>query len=123
MNKTAVLMIGNDQTKLHHSISLINSNTKCDAASAAGTEDAIEKFHQRDFSLVVFTNGVQEEEKKLRKIFTLQNPRGVIIQSSDDDVLMGEIKEALEKQEAAVKPSFSIVDDALKNAMLPVTVQ
>ena len=123
MIKTVILVIGTDETMLLNSTNLINTNPAWNAVSAETAEDAIEKFHQRNFDAVVFTNGTHEEDKKLRKVFTLQNPGAVIIENNDDDTLVNEIAVALEIQHRKNKPSFSFTDDGLKNARLPIIVQ
>ncbi len=123
MIKTMILAIGTDETMLLYSTNLINTNPAWNAVSAERAEDAIEKFHQRNFDAVVFTNGTHEEDKKLRKIFTHQNPDIIIIENNDDDILVNEITVALEIQHRKNKPSFSFTDDGLKNAGLPIIVQ
>jgi len=76
--------------------------------------------------MVVFADDVNdEEERKLRKIFTIQNPDIIILKhfSDNDNLLANEIMAALDKQRKEKKPSFSFVDDALKNAGLNIIVQ
>ena len=123
MNKTEILIVGRDEKRNRHSATLINSNTGWDAVIATDSEDAIEKFHQRDFTVAVLTSSLQDEKIRLRKIFTLQNPGVIIIESLSDGLLINEISEAIDRKTKDSKHSFSFVDDALKNAMLPITVQ
>lgn len=123
MNKTAVMVIGSNETKLHTTESILNSNADWDITGVSDAEEAIEKFHQRDFNIVVFTNGIHAEDKKLRKIFLLQNPDVVILQNDNDSTITAVVREALNSQVKQNKVSYSFVDDALKNAMLPITLQ
>ncbi len=123
MNKNAILVVGTNETVIKNAVRSINGNTTGDVVSASGSEAAIEKFHQRDFTVVVFTACTGEEEKKLRKIFTLQNPGIMIITSSPGEQLADEIIAATERKRNAGRPTFSFLDDALKNARLPVTIQ
>lgn len=126
MNKTEILVTGRNDDTVRAIAELINSNKGWVATKAATGEEAIEKFHQLNFDMVVFTNDVDdEEERKLRKIFTIQNPDIIIVkQSSDiDNLLANELMVALDKQRKEKKPSFSFVDDALKNAGLNIIVQ
>ena len=123
MNKKAVLVFGAGEKTLHDLINAIINHSEWNIVSTSVAEEAIEKFHQQDFDIAVFTNGFHEEEKKLRRIFTLQNPDVAIIQNDDADLLLNEIKEAVIKKQKPGKRTFSFVDDALKNAMLPITVQ
>ncbi len=123
MTKTMILVIGTDETILLNSTNLISTNPAWNAVSVESAEDAIEKFHQRDFDAVVFTNGTHEEDKKLRKNFTHQNPGTVIIENNDDVTMINEITVVLEIQRRKNKPSFSFTDDGFKNAGLPIIVQ
>ena len=77
---------------------MINNNTGWNAVMATTSEEAIEKFHQSDFKVAVLTNSLQDEKIKLRKIFTLQNPAVILIESSNDDLLITEITEAIERK-------------------------
>lgn len=126
MNKTGILVTGRDVTIVQAMLSLINTNNDWLAVEATTDEEAIEKFHQRDFDIILFTDEINgEEERKLRKIFTLQNPDIIILKHHGDNgnLLSDEIHAVLEKQRNDKKPSFSFVDDALKNAGLNIIVQ
>lgn len=115
MNKTEMLVIGMND--------LLSTNKEWNVVSAAGAEDAIEKFQQRDFDVVVFANEASEDEAKLRKLFTFQQPEIILLQSNNHDQVSADIKKALDKKQQQNKASFSFVDDALKAAMLPITIQ
>ena len=126
MNKTEILVTGRNRYTAKSIAGLINSNRDWVATNAATDEEAIEKFHQRNFDMVVFADDINdEEERKLRKIFTIQNPDIIILKQDrdDDNLLTTAIIAALDKQHKDKKPSFSIVDDALKNAGLNIIVQ
>ena len=120
MNKTEILVIGRNDGVLQSVTRLINNNLEWNGVDAGSDEDAIEKFHQRAFDIVLVTNDISEvEEKKLRKIFTHQNPDVIIIQHPDNDggVLITKIEESLHKKNINKKTSFSFVDDALPSIM------
>ena len=126
MNKTEILVTGRNDDSVNFIAELINVNKGWLAAKAATGEGAIEKFHQRHFDVVVLASDIDnEEERKLRKIFTIQNPDIIILKhyGENDNLLANEIIAALDKQRKAKKPSFSFVDDALKNAGLNIIVQ
>ncbi|MGZ8557857.1 MAG: hypothetical protein ACXWWC_05980 [Chitinophagaceae bacterium] len=126
MNKTEILVTGRNEEMLQRIVKLINNNDKWIASKAAGDEEAIEKFHQQNFDVVLFPNGIEDEEEiKLRKIFSIQSPDIIIIRhdGSDGSLLTTEITEALDKKRKDKKPSLSFVDDALKNAGLNIIVQ
>ena len=126
MNKTEILVTGRNDDRVSSIVELINSYKNWVATKAATDEEAIEKFHQRNFDMAVFADDANdEEERKLRKIFTIQNPDIIILKhsSENDNLLANEIIAALDKQRKEKKPSFSFVDDALKNAGLNIIVQ
>ena len=126
MNKTEILVTGRNDDRVSSIVELINSNKNWVATKAATDEEAIEKFHQQNIDMVVFADDVNdEEERKLRKSFTIQNPDIIILKHSSDNenLLANEIMAALDKQRSEKKPSFSFVDDALKNAGLNIIVQ
>jgi len=125
-NKAEILVTGRNGEIVQTVASLIHNRSEWIATEATTDEEAIEKFHQRNFDAVLFTNGIGgEEERKLRKIFSIQNPDIIIIRydSGDINLLTAELAAALDKQYKDKKPSFSFVDNALKNAGLNIIVQ
>jgi DNA-binding NtrC family response regulator len=125
MNKTEILVIGRNEATRRTVIRLINDSTGWNGVGARNGEDAIEKFHQRSFDMVLLANDIAgEEEKKLRKIFTYHNPDLAITNCSDTDgdLLKINIARLLNKRPTN-KPTFSFVDDALKNARLNINIE
>ena len=113
MSKTEVLVIGRNEEILETVVRLINKNEEWNGTGASSDEDAIEKFHRHHIDIVLLTNGItNEEEIKLRKIFTLQQPEVIIIQhyGGGSGLLAFEIKQALETRSQNKKYSFSVKD-------------
>ena len=126
MNRTELLITGQSTIGLEIFIDRLHKHGDWSVITAAGDEEAIEKFHRYDFEVVVFTDTISsDEERKLRKIFTFHNPDIIIVkrQHDNEDVLVAEIITALEKFRKAKRPSYSLVDDALKNAGLNVIIE
>jgi len=126
MNNTEILVTGKNNDAVSTIAKLIDANKAWVATKAATDEEAIEKFHQRNFELVVFADDIDgEEERKLRKIFTIQDPDIIMLKLPGDNakLLANEIMANLDKRRKEKKPSFSFVDDALKNAGLNIIVQ
>ncbi|MGG9963711.1 hypothetical protein [Ferruginibacter sp. SUN106] len=115
MNRTTILVVGKND--------FLHTGNEWDVVTVADTETAIEKFHQVDFDAVVFSNTIQDDVVKLSKLFLFQQPDLILLQNNNDDVITEQIKTALQKRDATSKPSFSFVDDALKTAALPITIQ
>ena len=91
---------------------------------ALSTEAAIEKSYQYNIDVVIIGKDVLDEDvKKLTKIFTLQNPDIIIVNDTGDTNISQIITTALNEREAAKKPSVSLIDDALKNAGLKINIQ
>ena|SRR5436190_2083853 len=125
MSKIEILVTGRNEAELQPILTLINDNDDWITTSATTDEEAIEKFHQRNFDIVVLTNDMgEEEDRKLRKIFTIQNPDIIILAHSIEDnrLLTAAIGVALDKRRQEKKPTFSFVDDALKDAGLNIIV-
>ncbi len=123
MIKTEILLTGTGVEKLRD---YFNDHGDWRITTATTDEEAIENFHRHYFEVVVLTKNVSDdEERKLRKIFTFHNPDIIIVknQHRDEGMLVAEIAAALEKLHKAKKPSYSLVDDALKNAGLNIIIE
>ena len=117
MNKTEILIIGRNEEILQTVIRLVNNNPEWNGIGVCTDEEAIEKFHQRRFDIVLLTNGIaDEEEKKLRKIFTHQDKDIIILQhyGGGSGLLSNEILGALHNRDAANQTSYSFNDDVFK---------
>jgi len=126
MNKREILISGRNDKSFEAIVKVINNYAEWIITAASTDEEAIEKFHQQNFHVVVLTDFIsREEERKLRKIFTIQNPDIIIMRynKSDESLLAAEIMEELNRLRQARRSSFSLVDDALKNAGLNIIVQ
>ena len=126
MNKKELLIIGQSTAGFDAFEHRINKYGDWKIVTAAGDEEAIEKFHRHDFEVVVFAETLsRDKERKLRKIFTFHNP-GIIItrhQHGGEKVVVADIMAALDQLRKAKRPSYSLVDDALKNAGLKINIQ
>jgi hypothetical protein len=126
MNKTELLIVGQDRTGFEKFRDLVRKRGDWNIIMAGNDEEAIEKFYRHDFEVVVFTDVISsDEERKLRKIFTFHNPDIIIVKDQHDNkgVVVTEIMAALDQLHMAKKPSFSLVDDALINAGLKINIQ
>ena len=126
MNKTELLIVGQDRTGFEKFRDLVRKRGDWNIIMAGNDEEAIEKFYRHDFEVVVFTDIISsDEERKLRKIFTFHNPDIIIVKDQHDNkgVVVTEIMAALDQLHMAKKPSFSLVDDALINAGLKINIQ
>jgi hypothetical protein len=126
MNRTELLITGQSTTDFETFNDLLNKHGDWSIITAAGDEEAIEKLHRYDFEVVVFTDTISsDEERKLRKIFTFHNPDIIMakLQHDNEDALVAEIVTALDKFRKGKRPSYSLVDDALKNAGLDIVIE
>jgi DNA-binding NtrC family response regulator len=124
MNKTDILIFGRSD-ELQTTVGQINNNTQWRSVGVSAVEEAIEKFHQHSFDVVVLTNVNEGEKRKLLKVFTHQHPDIIIVQYQDADrsPLPLKIQEALDERQRENKPVVSFTDDALKNAGLNIVIQ
>jgi len=89
---------------------LINGHDGWEGFVAASGEEAILLFHQHTFDVVLLGNGMdEEEERKLRAIFTRQHPDVIIIEhyGGGSGLLENEIREALDNR----KPGLNFQDN------------
>lgn len=113
MNKTEILVVGRHPQIMETVLRLINANENWNATGALTDEEAIELFHRHTFKLVLLGGGVEtESEKKLRSLFTYQNPDIIIVQhfGGGRGLLFNEITEALEKKAKENKPVVNYKD-------------
>ena len=118
MSKIEILAIGRNVEILETVVRLINNNKDWQGTGANQDEEAIEKFHRQHFDIILLTNGISEEEEtKLRKIFTHQQPGIIIIQhyGGGSGLLFCEIQEALDKRKTDGKHTVSVTDDIFKS--------
>jgi len=111
MQKIQILVICMHEEILQTIIRLINNNEKWNATGTSNIENAIELFHQHTYDLVLLGSGISdEEENKIRKIFSHQNPQIKIIQhfGGGSGLLSNEIEAAIANNESG---NFNVIDN------------
>lgn len=124
--QTAILIIGNDTAAQQTIERLINTEPSWDGTTVLSDEEAIEKFHQYHFDVVLLSDSINDEsELKLRAIFRRQNPEIVIIlfNRNNRDTVHAMIRDACNKKKEMNRVSVTITDDALLNAGLQIRIQ
>ena len=114
MQKIQILVICHHEEILQTILRLINNSERWEAVGTADDEKAVELFHQHPFDLILLGSGISEEaEKKLRKIFTHQNPQIKIIQhfGGGSGLLSNEIEAALADNSNG---NFNVIDNPFK---------
>lgn len=126
MNKTEILIVGNTKETVEKTVGILNESEEWSGVEAFTDEEAITKFQQYQIDIVLLTKDVNEvQEKKLRKLFSFQNPDTVIarFEGNDEIALHNTINDILETEKVEKGFSFVVIDDALKNAGLNIQVQ
>lgn len=101
MEKIQLLSIGRDPVLLQKLSAFINENPNWESNATVDDESSIEVFHQRKFDIILFVNSLGEEsEKKLRSVFSFNNPDIMFIHHTGDStgLLAAEIQETLNKR-------------------------
>lgn len=81
MKKINILYIGRHLEISETVVRLINANQEWSGTSALTDEEAIEKFNENDFSIILLGSGIDDEnEKNLCAFFRKQKPDIIIIQ-------------------------------------------
>ena len=111
MNKPTILIAGKWETNFLTLREFDNHHTAWAITEVATAEEAIEKFHQQDFEIAILTDRISgEEEKKLRRIFSFQNPETIIIRyhESNETLLADQLLSALNTSPQSKKAFFYI---------------
>lgn len=117
MNKTEILIVDSDEKTLLLALDAVSTNETWNAIGVSSDENAIEKFHQLHFDVLLLAGNTGEQEvKKLQKLFMHQQDEGIVLQyeAGQIDALPARINETLAAHKKARKPSFSVTDDAFK---------
>ena len=113
MRKIEIRVVGRHPQIMETVLRLINQNENWNAVGALTDEDAVEKFYQHTFQLVLLGGGIEEaSERKLRSLFTFQDTGIIIIQhyGGGSGLLSNEIMEALGQKAKEDKPIFHFKD-------------
>lgn len=124
--QTPILIIDQDKNTVNEMEKWISENPSLQGTGAYSDEDAIEKFHQYHFDVVLLSDSINDErELKLRAIFRRQNPEIVIIlfNRNNRDTVHAMIRDACNKKKEMNRVSVTITDDALLNAGLQIRIQ
>jgi hypothetical protein len=98
MDIVKILFIGADEKIVNTVVRLINKNPLWKAIPALTGEDAILRFEEDFFSLVMFGAGITAAtEYELRSLFMIRNPNTIILQhyGGGSGLLSNEILHAL----------------------------
>lgn len=116
MGRIHILVVGRNKEIVPVLQRLIEQNENWQCTVAYDDEEAILQFQQMQYDIVLFSSGVAEDsESKLRHVFLFQQPEVIIIQhyGGGSGLLHGEIREALDKREAADKARKNFFDGSL----------
>ncbi len=117
MNKTEILVVDTNEPSLLQALDTVSSQESWNSIGVSSDENAVEKFHQFHFDVLLLANSTGEQEaRKLQKLFLHQQAHGLIITYEPTQLngLVEQITLALAKQKASHKHSFSVTDDAFK---------
>jgi CheY-like chemotaxis protein len=126
MNNAKLLAVGGDTEWLQTVIKLVNDHEGWTATAAKEEEEAIEKFCQYPFDIVLLDEGIPEaEHKKLLKILSNLNPDILIRQhcASEKGLLSATIRDAIRQWETNNKPAVYFTDNPLQNARFNISIQ
>ena len=99
--KIQILAIGRDAEILQTLLRLINKNENWKGEGALTDEEALTAFGLFNPTIVLFSNGIDDDsEKKMRNYFTSKNPGVIIIQhyGGGSGLLTNEILQALDEK-------------------------
>lgn len=122
--KKAILLLSNNATTLQYDAENLNKNEEYVIITTHTTEEAIEKFQQTNIDVVVIYEDIDPVDKnKLSRIVRFQNDEAHVLQLTKDTQLVNALAELAKVIDNANKPSYTINDDALKNAAYNIKVE
>lgn len=117
MNKTEILVVDTNEASLLRALDAVSNNESWNSIGVSSDENAIEKFHQFHFDVLLLADSTEEQDaRKLQKLFLHQQAHGLIVTYGPAQLerLAEQIALALAKQKASHKHSFSVTDYAFK---------
>lgn len=123
MNTWNILLVDGNEEQMKRSVQLLQGEPTWTVTTATHVEDAINVLYRQPVDILVPGNNIDEtDERKLRKVAAYQQPELLIVAGTGDDMI-NNISHAIGLLETGKRPEIRFMDDALKNAGIPVVVQ
>ena len=121
--KKAILLLSNNTTTLQYDAEKLTERNEYMIIPALSVEEAIEKFQQTNIDVVVIYEDINLVDKnKLSRIVGFQSDEVYVLQLTKDTSLANALAELVKDIDNAGKPSYTINDDALKNARYNISI-
>ena len=121
--KKAILLLSNNTTTLQYDAEKLTETHEYIIIPALSVEEAIEKFQQTNIDVVVIYEDINLVDKnKLSRIVAFQSDEVHVLELTKDTSLAKALAELAKDIDNARKPSYTINDDALKNARYNINI-
>lgn len=121
--KKAILLLSNNTTTLQYDAEKLTERNEYIIIPALSVEEAIEKFQQTNIDIVVIYEDINLVDKnKLSRIVAFQSDEVHVLELTKDTSLAKALAELAKDIDNARKPSYTINDDALKNARYNINI-
>lgn len=117
MNKIQIMILGKNEQDIIPIINQLDSTAEWQVNAFSDKEEAVNYFQQGLQDVVIFSEAMEMETKQgLSKLFRFQEKDIVLLTSKTGSDVWEEVNDALHQKTLYSKPTYAIVDDALKNA-------
>jgi predicted oxidoreductase (fatty acid repression mutant protein) len=117
MNKIQIMILGENEQDIIPIINQLDSTTEWQVNAFSDKEEAVNYFQQGLQDVVIFSEAMKPETKQgLSKLFRFQEKDIVLLTTKANSNVWEEVNDALHQKAIHSRPTYAIVDDALKNA-------
>lgn len=116
------MILGNNETEIAPIRQQLQDTTEWQVNAFTDKEEAVSFFQQQTQDVIIFSNVLDVEIKMgLEKLFRFQFEDVIVFTAVKEADVWNEVNDALHKLAERKRPSYSFVDDALKNASFNIT--
>jgi DNA-binding response OmpR family regulator len=122
MNKVQIMIVGETEQNISRIMEMAAQQDNLDVSIAHDAETAINLFQQSDFDIILFSNTMDEVQKrKLSRLFRFQDEHVMLVEL-DHNAPEALLMDALRKRRRMHKPVYAFTDDALKEAIFNINL-
>jgi hypothetical protein len=117
------MFLGENEHDISPIINQLNTTDEWEVKAFTNKEDAINHFQQGIWDVVIFHEAIEANTKQgLSRLFQFQEGDVILITARQTTSIWDDVNEALHNRSESIKPVFTFVDDALKNAKFNINL-
>ena len=123
MNKIQIMILGNNEMDIAPIMQQLENTSEWEINAFTDKENAVKLFQNQTQDVIVFSNGFDKTIKKgLENLFRFQEEDLIVFTSINETDVWNEVNNSLHQLADSKRPSYSFVDDALKDAKFNITI-